>query len=164
MRVPLPADSGLLTVDPRIRPASPDDVPCIEALVNAAYRHYIPRIGKPPGPMTDDYSARVAEGAVWVLTVDGGIAGIVVLIPRSDYMLLDNVAVSPERQGTGLGRRLIGFAEAMAKENGFTEIQLYTNAAMHENLTMYTRLGYREFARNLQDGFHRVFMKKQLDF
>lgn len=146
-----------------IRPASSSDVARIKALVNAAYRHYIPRIGKPPGPMTDDYSARVAEGAVWVLTIDGRIAGIVVLIPKSDCLLLDNVAVSPERQGTGLGRRLIGFAEARAKENGFTEIQLYTNAAMHENLAMYTKLGYREFGRKFQDGFHRVFMKKRLD-
>jgi N-acetylglutamate synthase-like GNAT family acetyltransferase len=146
-----------------IRSASASDVPYIEALVSAAYRHYIPRIGKPPGPMTDDYSARVAESAVSVLTIDGTIAGILVLIPKPDCMLLDNVAVSPERQGSGLGRRLIAFAEAKAKEKGFTEIQLYTNAAMHENLAIYMKLGYQEFARSFQDGFHRVFMNKRFD-
>ncbi len=77
-------------------------------------------------------------------------------------MLLDNVAVSPERQGLGLGRQLIEFAEAVAKQSGYMEIWLYTNTAMHENLAMYVTLGYQDCARGLQDGFHRVFMKKAL--
>ena len=127
-----------------------------------AYKHYIPRIGKLPGPMSDNYDARVAEGAVWVLTISAEIAGIMVLIPKPGYLLLDNVAVSPEHPGRGLGRRLMDFAEAQAKDHGFTEIRLYTNAAMHENLAMYTNLGYQEFARGFQDDFHRIFMKKQL--
>jgi hypothetical protein len=29
--------------------------------MNHAYRHYIARIGKPPGPMLDDYAVRVSE-------------------------------------------------------------------------------------------------------
>jgi hypothetical protein len=35
--------------------------------VDQAYWHYIAHIGKPPGPMLDDYAARVSEGAVWVI-------------------------------------------------------------------------------------------------
>jgi len=34
----------------------------IERIVRAAYQHYIPGIGKLPGPMTDDYRAQVALG------------------------------------------------------------------------------------------------------
>ena len=52
----------------RIRPATAADVPAIAEIVDQAYRHYIDRIGKPPGPMLDDYAARVSEGAVWVRT------------------------------------------------------------------------------------------------
>src|SRR4051794_38634366 len=51
----------------RIRAATAADVSVIAEIVDQAYRHYISRIGKPPGPMLDDYAARVSEGAVWVL-------------------------------------------------------------------------------------------------
>jgi hypothetical protein len=39
----------------------------VASIVQQAYRHYIPRMGKPPGPMLDDYTVRVREGAVWVI-------------------------------------------------------------------------------------------------
>jgi len=48
----------------RIRAATAADVPAIVDTVDRAYRHYIVRIGKPPGPMLDDYLARVSEDAV----------------------------------------------------------------------------------------------------
>ena len=40
--------------EPPIRPATVADVPAIAENVEQAYRHYISRIGKPPGPMLDD--------------------------------------------------------------------------------------------------------------
>ena len=49
--------------EPRIRAANAADVPVIAEIVDQAYRHYIARMGKPPGPMLDDYVARVSEGA-----------------------------------------------------------------------------------------------------
>jgi hypothetical protein len=51
--------------EPQIRAATAADVLLIGQIVEQAYRHYIPRIGKLPGPMLDDYGARVSEGAVW---------------------------------------------------------------------------------------------------
>ena len=45
--------------EPGIRAATADDVSAITQIVGQAYRHYIARIGKPPGPMHDDYAARV---------------------------------------------------------------------------------------------------------
>lgn len=145
-----------------IRQAVPADLASIERIVTDAYARYIPRIGKAPAPMSDNYQGRVAEGVVWVLTVQDEIAGLIVLLPKANHLLLDNVAVTPERQGTGLGRRLIIFAEAEALRLGYTETRLYTNIAMHENLVIYTKLGYQESGRAEEDGFKRVFMKKRL--
>jgi hypothetical protein len=62
-------------------------------------------MGKPPGPMLDDYAARVLEGAVWVIEEGPAIVGIIVLLPMADYLLLDNVAVSTARQGLGPVRK-----------------------------------------------------------
>jgi GNAT superfamily N-acetyltransferase len=99
---------------PRIRAATAADVSAIAEIVDQAYRHYIARIGKPPGPMLEDYGALVSEGAVWVLEEGAVIAAIIVLLPAPNYLLLDNIAVSPARQGLGLGGRLLAFAEAEA--------------------------------------------------
>lgn len=77
-------------------------------------------------------------------------------------MLLDNVAVAPEAQGTGLGRRMLAFAERAAVEAGYGTINLYTNEAMTENIALYTRLGYAETHRAEEKGLRRVYMRKPL--
>jgi len=145
-----------------IRLARQSDRAAVEAVVRAAYSIYIERLGKPPGPMLDDYERRIAENAVHVLEADGEIAAIIVLLPQSGHMMLDNVAVRPARQGQGLGRRLIAFAEAEAMRLGRADLRLYTHAAMTENIALYTRLGFAETGRGHQAGYDRVFMRKRL--
>jgi len=148
--------------EPRIRAATAADASVIGQIVKQAYRHYIPRIGKPPGPMLDDYAARVSEGVVWVIEEGAAIAGIIVLLPRPDHLLLDNIAVVPARQGAGLGRRLLAFAEAEAVRRGYREIRLYTHHTMTENQRLYAAIGYEETGRGTEAGYGRVFMRKRL--
>ncbi len=50
--------------------------------------------------------------------------------------------------------------EREALEHGLTEIRLYTNALMTENLAWYPRLGYEETGRRMEDGFDRVYFRK----
>ncbi|HXO01108.1 MAG TPA: GNAT family N-acetyltransferase [Stellaceae bacterium] len=146
-----------------IRPACQADRAAVEAIVREAYAVYIDRIGKPPGPMLDDYAALIDDGAVSVLKVPGGvIAAIIVLLPKPDHLLLDNVAVRRDRQGQGFGRRLIGFAEAEARRLGYSEVRLYTHQTMTENIALYTRLGFGETGRGSDAGYERVFMTKHL--
>lgn len=146
-----------------IRRARPGDQAAVEAIVAAAYTSYIERIGKPPGPMLDDYGALIAEGAVSVFHADDdAIAAIIVLLPKADHLLLDNIAVRPERQGQRLGRRLIEFAEAEARRLGYRELRLYTHEKMVENIALYRRLGFEETGRGQEAGYDRVFMTKHL--
>ena len=148
--------------EPRIRAAIASDAPVIGQIVEQAYRHYIPRIGKPPGPMLDDYNARISEGVVWVIEEGAAISGTIVLLPRPEYLLLDNIAVAPARQGSGLGRRLLAFAEAEAVRRGYSEIRLYTHRTMTENQRLYAAIGYEETGRGTEAGYERVFMRKRL--
>jgi ribosomal protein S18 acetylase RimI-like enzyme len=146
-----------------IRPARPEDARAVEAVVHAAYSGYVDRIGKPPGPMLDDYAARIAAGSVAVAEDSAGaIAGIIVLIPEPDQLLLDNIAVRPDLQGQGFGRALIAFAEEEAQRLGCAEIRLYTHEKMTENIALYRRIGFVETGRGRQDGYDRVFMSKSL--
>jgi hypothetical protein len=43
-----------------IRPATPDDALAVRAVTDAAYRHYIDRIGIRPAPMDADHAADIA--------------------------------------------------------------------------------------------------------
>jgi ribosomal protein S18 acetylase RimI-like enzyme len=149
--------------DAMVRTARPDDRAAVEAIVEAAYSVYVERIGKPPGPMLDDYAKLIGARAVSVLDdPDGAIAALIVLLPQPDHLLLDNIAVRPDRQGTGLGRRLVAFAEAEARRLGYAGLRLYTHATMTENIALYTRLGFRETGRGREAGYDRVFMTKPI--
>jgi GNAT superfamily N-acetyltransferase len=145
-----------------VRPASASDVAALRAVAEAAYRGYVPRIGRPPAPMTADYAAAVASGLAWVATRDDTVVGLLVLLPRPGHLLLENVAVLPSEQGRGTGSQLLAFAEEEARRRGLPEIRLYTNEAMTENLGYYARRGYTETHRARDEGFSRVFFRKAL--
>jgi len=145
-----------------IRPAVSSDADAIRDCAVAAYTVYIARMGRTPAPMLADFDTQISAGHVYV-GIDGTrLAGFIVLYPRGDHIHVENVAVRPEVQGRGLGRRLMAFAEARARSAGIGAIELYTNLAMTENLAFYSRLGYRETGRRSEAGFQRVYFKKTL--
>ncbi len=145
-----------------IRPAVTADAGAVASVVDAAYRGYISRIGKAPGPMLDDYPARIAAGQVWVLEAGGVPSGVLVLEESEDGFVLDNIAVTPERHGQGLGRALPMFAEQEAVRREWREIRLYTHVLMVENISLYKRILYVETGRRTEKGFDRVYMAKFL--
>jgi ribosomal protein S18 acetylase RimI-like enzyme len=111
--------------------------------------------------MDDNYDDKIRKGQVFAAD-DDAIVGFIVLVPKADHMLLENVAVDPYHQGIGVGRSLLDYAEIHAAQFGFSEVRLYTNEAMTENLSFYPRLGYHETDRRIENDFHRVYYSKRL--
>jgi GNAT superfamily N-acetyltransferase len=147
-----------------LRRARPEEEAALRDLVRAAYAHYVPRIGREPMPMTDDYQARIAAGEAWLLLrdADQALIGALVLVDEPDALLLDNVAILQQEQGKGHGRALISFAEQEAVRRGYRSLRLFTNVKMTENMALYARLGFVETHRAGEHGFRRVFMEKQV--
>jgi GNAT superfamily N-acetyltransferase len=145
-----------------IRPAKPEDASAIAALVAEAYTPYIPRIGRKPGPMLEDYAQVVADSVVYVCLEEEDIVGVLVMLREGDVVLLLNVAVLPRCKGRGIGKRLMTFCEDYARGIGCVAIRLYTHELMSENQDIYKRLGYVETHRATEHGFARVFMHKAL--
>jgi hypothetical protein len=54
-------------------------------------------------------------------------------------------------------------AEREAARLGLPAVTLYTHELMTENLAFYARRGFTETHRGGQDGFRRVFLRKNLD-
>jgi ribosomal protein S18 acetylase RimI-like enzyme len=144
------------------RAAGVEDASNVAELIDAAYRHYVERIGGPPRPMTDDYAEVIRDRRVTVAEAHGAIVGVIVLTVTDEGFLVDNVAVHPAHRGTGVGRALLELAEAEARRAGFDSIHLYTHEKMTENLELYARIGYVEYDRRPQGAFSLVYLRKQL--
>ncbi len=145
-----------------IRPAARPDLDRVRDCARQAYALYVPRMGKEPAPMVADFEAQIRAGKLHVVEMEGEVAGFVVFYPRGDHLHVENVAVLPSAQGKGIGKALLGFAEDEARRLGLPAVELYTNVKMVENQAFYPALGYVETDRREEDGFSRVFYRKEL--
>jgi ribosomal protein S18 acetylase RimI-like enzyme len=145
-----------------IQQAALGDTGAVTQLVRDSYRQYVAAAGREPLPMNADYRTLISRNEVWVARIRDDIGGVLVLRQVDDYLLLENIAVIPKLRGLGLGRRLMHFAEEFAKKSELSEIRLYTNAVMTQNLHYYSNLGYTETHRETIEDRHAVFFLKVL--
>jgi ribosomal protein S18 acetylase RimI-like enzyme len=148
----------------KTRLAKIGDLAAVSDLARRAYERYVPLIGREPMPMIEDYAPRIAAGQVWLLE-DETLAGMIVIEEREGALLIFSVAVAPERQGLGLGQKLLGFAEDVANKRGSGTIELFTNAKMERNIRIYRKCGYVETRRRAHPTLANtvvVYMEKKL--
>lgn len=141
-----------------MRQATVADLDEIHAVIQAAYAKYQTRMEKPPAPVLRDYTGPIEQGEVWV--TGQPITGLISLIPMADSLLIENIAVHPAAQGTGLGTKLMWFAEQQAAERNLPRLTLYTHEVMTESQAVYAHLGYREVDRRAEDGYRRIYLEK----
>jgi ribosomal protein S18 acetylase RimI-like enzyme len=142
------------------RLAGPADLSQVRAVVAAAYEKYTARMEKAPAPFYRDYAEAIDHELVWV--IGDPIQGLISLVPADDALLIENIPVHPSSQGSGLGRRLMEFAEGQAMAREVRRLTLYTNEAMPENVSIYRHLGFSEVDRRTEDGYWRIYMEKTL--
>ncbi|EFQ32269.1 acetyltransferase [Colletotrichum graminicola] len=139
----------------------------IHTIVKAAYSKYIDRIGKEPAPMKADYNQLIESHMVYVLENDqsGQVVGAILLRhdPAADALHIDNMVVAPAAQGRGFGHAFMECAEDVARACECTNLQLYTNVKMVENLVIYPKLGFVETERRTEDGYERVYFRRDLE-
>ncbi len=146
----------------RIRLAIMSDCAMIKECAEQAYAVYVDRIGKKPAPMTADFASSIKKREVVVLEHDNAILGYAVYYSVSDSLFLENIALRPLGQGQGFGSRLLAHIHQAAVTFGYTAVDLYTNELMTENLRWYAAHGYREIERRYEDGFNRVYLRKNI--
>jgi hypothetical protein len=87
------------------RSAEAADAARVAELVDAAYGHYVERIGMLPGPMTDDHAEVICNRQVTVAEHHGAIVGIIVLTGTDEgflrrHLRTDKVVLVAESMGT----------------------------------------------------------------
>lgn len=124
------------------RLANLQDVALIRDLVWAAYSRWVPIIGREPLPMRANYEQTVQEHDVDLLNVAGTMVGLIETQLHPDHFWIENIAVAPDSQGKGWGRKLLEHAEGKASLAGRGELRLLTNEAFGNNVALYKAIGY----------------------
>jgi GNAT superfamily N-acetyltransferase len=146
-----------------IRLATPADAAAIRDLTRAAYAKWIPVIGREPKPMTADYDRAARAHRFDLLFAGDRLAALVETLDEGDHWLIENLAVHPDFQGRGFGKRMLAYAENEAAESAnIVEMWLYTNKLFAENIRFYLAQGYRIDREEPYKGGFLTHMSKRI--
>jgi len=118
---------------------------------------------------------RIARGTCFVAFIDDRLLGTITYHPkgmargspwynRPEVGKASQMAVEPEYQGQGIGRRLMDYVEEFARADGAQELAMDTAETAHHLIEWYARRGYR-FIEHCQwevTNYRSVVMSKRL--
>lgn len=145
-----------------IRAASQMDAAAVVACATQAFASTLVSTDWADAEADKQLNAQVLNGAVSVILSDEAVLGYITLWPAADHLFIDSVAVLPGSRDQGLGSLLLLFAEHEAARRRLGSIRLFTMETMADNRGFYERRGYRETGRCNDDGFARVFYRKEV--
>lgn len=147
--------------------AAPAQEAAVRAVMRAAFAPYMRRLGREVAPTAfASLPEALARGDVW-LALDGGeILGVAELKRDGDALVLEHLAVAPDRQGSGIGSWMLPRIAERARAAGAAALSLHTAAVMEDLLRLYARHGFMEVHRGPpphgKDTLPRVFLRKKL--
>jgi len=143
-----------MTVGLDIRWSRAEDVPALTALNNRVWTEdNSPHVA----PMTEaEYAERHPVGGELVATVDGKLAGFIIFRTASRmeshaHVAELAIAVHPDFQGAGIGRKLVEAACEQAKAQGKRKLSLRVMSSNEKAIAFYRKLGFREQGRLVEE-------------
>lgn len=147
--------------------ATEADIPALIQIINRAYRGEASQQGWTTEAHLIGGEVRIDEaglkntlsqpGSVILLYKENGkLMGSLNLQANKDAMYLGLFNVEPAFQGKGIGKQLLGFAEAFAQANGFKKIEMKVISVRAELIQWYQRYGYQDSGIRItfeEDGF-----------
>lgn len=141
-----------------ILPATEQDIPALNQLVNSAYRGDSSRRGWTTeadlldGIRTDEAGLRTMlrkpTATILKYQEDGQLLGCVYLEQKGDEsgkasLYLGMLTVAPDAQAGGIGKQLMAAAEQVARDRQCRTIRMTVIPQRHELIAFYERRGYR---------------------
>ena len=96
-----------------------------------------------PSASALSWSLRNLSDTVYRMDVDGVLTGAATMRWRRDPCEMVELAVLPERQGEGLGKKFVAWLVAEARGRGKSEIIVGTSSTSAANLIFYQKCGFR---------------------
>jgi GNAT superfamily N-acetyltransferase len=147
--------------------ATPAQEATVRAVMRAAFAPYIRRLGREIAPTAfAGLADALVRGDVWLAQGGDAILGVAELKRDGDEVVIEHLAVTPDRQNAGIGSFLLRAVERRARDGKATALVLYTAAMMEDLLRLYARHGFVEVSRGPpphgKDALPRVFLRKDL--
>ncbi|MER9581701.1 GNAT family N-acetyltransferase [Mesorhizobium sp. M0276] len=101
----------------------------------------------------------------FVALKDGGIVGCIFTLEKVAELYVGKLAVAPDCQGQGIGRRLMQAVEDLALSRGKAALELQTRVELTANHAAFARLGFHETERTAHEGYFKptsITMRKVL--
>jgi ribosomal protein S18 acetylase RimI-like enzyme len=144
--VPMPANNVMLIfrrpaiADPDIREMRDEDQEQVIALWHEA------GVARPwNDPATDiAFARRGPQSTILVMEQDAGIVASAMLGQDGHRGWVYYVAIAPQMQGRGLGRRMMAAAESWLAAQGVWKVQLLVRSTNEQARNFYERLGYKD--------------------
>ena len=152
-----------------IRIATPADAPALLALINRAFavEKFFVDHERITAEQLDGY---LASGTFFLLEDHGGPpAASLYFERRADRAYVGMLSVDPDRQGQGIGRQMMAFAEEHARALGCRAVDIRVVHLREELPPFYRSLGYVETSRSepvddpgASKPYHFILMEKRL--
>ena len=143
-----------------IRHANISEIPDIIAICNACAKHMIAKgiyQWNEHYPSASVFEKDIKRDELYVLEINEKIIGAIVITTQIDdeyipikwgtentnNIYIHRLAINPILQGKGYAQKLMDFAEAYAKENGFVSVRLDTFSQNKRNQRFYETRGYQ---------------------
>jgi len=151
-----------------VRPALPSDDPQVRSVFDAAFST-VRGIYRPMGDVLAHEALRAQLGTRLVAVLDGDVVGTVQIDVHSKHVHLIGLAVHPDLQGRGIGRRLISYLVDMAPRLGRSVLALDTIRETG-NVPKFEAMGWHvvsetrsvEFESDTLAALHEVKMERAL--
>ncbi len=143
-------------------------------VIRAAFTPYVRALGREfPAVGTAGFAegwerfvAELERGDVYVALDGEQIVGAVRTKPLENALYIEQIAVDPSRQGTGVGSWLLARIAEVARSRGLGSLSLETAEMAEANIRLYSRHGFEIVRRGPPahglDAHMRVFMVKPL--
>ena len=147
-----------------LHPLSPEDAGEVLTLQRAAFLSEAQIYGDLHAPALtqtlEQLRAELSDAGGFVARHGDRIVGAIRTRESEGLLLIGRIAIAPDMQGEGIGRRLL---EAAEEASSAVEAELFTGSRSEANLRLYTRCGYVESERVDQGGGDaQVFLRKRL--
>jgi GNAT superfamily N-acetyltransferase len=96
-----------------------------------------------PSESALSWSLRNLSDTAYRMDLDGELAGAATMRWRREPCEMVELAILPQRQGEGLGKKFVAWLVAEAQRRGKTEIIVGTSSTSAANLIFYQKCGFR---------------------
>jgi len=141
------------------RTATPSESEEVGRVIRAAFTPYVRALGRewPTAGSAgfaeawERFVAEVERGDVYVALDGEQIVGAVRTKPQENALYIDQIAVDPSRQGTGVGSWLLARIDELARSRGLGGLTLETAEMAEANIRLYRRHGFEIVGRGPPD-------------